>query len=126
MKIRPYLVIYDDTKILGPVTSAEFGRRNIGLGFLFLEVGLKFTWGPVYGPLPSREGILVKGLADIVNNFGRGSFSGSPVFKEFRGAAAETLKKAGYVYREGFGDGEGGAGWIGWYLHKEVKGETDR
>lgn len=63
-----------------------------------------------------REQILVQGLADIASNFGRGSFSASPVYsteQEFRAAASETLKKAGYVYKEYpsvLPDGDG------WYL----------
>lgn len=50
-----------------------------------------------------REQILIQGLADMASNFGRGSFSGTPDFvteQRFRVCASETLKKAGYVYRE--------------------------
>ena len=63
-----------------------------------------------------REQILVQGLADMASNFGRGSFSSSPDFEtqqKFRIAASETLKKAGYVYKEYpevLPDGDG------WYL----------
>lgn len=57
------------------------------------------------GAKEEREGqaVLVKGLADMASNFGKGSFSGSPDSKttqRFRIAASETLRQAGYNYYE--------------------------
>ena len=66
----------------------------------------------------AREKILVKALADIASNLGRGTIvpsgfdSGS---RPLRARASEALKEAGYVYKEYPQvppDGDG------WYLEK--------
>ncbi len=52
---------------------------------------------------PSIEEALVKGLSEMANNFGSGSFNGSPDYQiecKFRIHATETLKTAGYEYKE--------------------------
>lgn len=52
---------------------------------------------------PKREKMLIKVLADMASNFGRGSFSGSNTYdteQRFRVAASKALKDAGYEYRE--------------------------
>ena len=68
---------------------------------------------------PKREKMLVKALADMASNFGRGSFSGSNTHdteQRFRIAASKALKDAGYEYKEYpsvLPDGDG------WYLKKQ-------
>ena len=55
---------------------------------------------------------LIKGLSDIANNFGGGSFSGSPDYQtecKFRAAASKALKDAGLKYYEV--NEEPGDGW---------------